>query len=147
MSTFSSAFTRRGRASEGSFTREADKIKLRKLRDELAKEGKLPPKSMSWGRLPTVDQLAEISAHSVPYSVSAHNAEPTKYEIRVPPPDSTKPIPELPTTSQVAGDIYREYTGKKVWLQNLNMALESGTARDASRICRQTRRQAVRSPE
>lgn len=145
MSTFSSAWTSRARASETSFTRESDKIKLRKLRDSLAEQGKLPPKSASWGALPTVDQLAEISANAVPYTVTEQNVEPDRLTISVSAPDpATQVAPELPSTSAVVSEIYREHTGKKVWFNTLTKSLAAPPldrrvidAKTAARIERQ----------
>ena len=62
-------FGRRAHASESSYSRERDKEKLARLQEFLRKEGyHIPekPAAAAYPALPTVDVLAEISAHSLP---------------------------------------------------------------------------------
>ena len=59
-------FSKRAHASESSWGREEDKARMARLRKFLEKHGyeAPPPKAATKGSSPTVDVLAEISAHS-----------------------------------------------------------------------------------
>lgn len=63
-------FGRRAHASESSYSRDRDKEKLARLQEFLRKEGyhipERPATAAASPALPTVDVLAEISAHSLP---------------------------------------------------------------------------------
>ena len=64
-------FGRRAHAAESSYSRDRDKEKLARLQEFLRKEGyHIPEKpataAAAYPALPTVDVLAEISAHSLP---------------------------------------------------------------------------------
>lgn len=57
----------------------------------------------------TIDVLAEISAHEAPLGrPGAHLSDPTRQDIRVPPPDPSVPTPKLPSQSAVVAQIYRD---------------------------------------
>ena len=63
-------FGRRAHASESSYSRDRDKEKLARLQEFLRKEGyhipERPASAAASPAQPTVDVLAEISAHSLP---------------------------------------------------------------------------------
>jgi hypothetical protein len=101
-------FGRLARAREGSSAHEKEKEALRRLRDRLIAEGRLPAPKPKQGGAPSVDVLAEISANSLPLGSAVSEeryAEPTHHIITVAAPDPSKGIPELPSTSKVAAEI------------------------------------------
>ena len=99
------------------FSIQAEEEKLAELRSrmvELDRQLKLPM------NVPTVDVLAEIHAHEVPLGKVSAKDEATVYDISIPPPDPSVPVPPQPTTSAVVAEIYREsgmtYAGRsKSW--------------------------------
>lgn len=87
------------------FSIKAEEEKLAELRSrmaELDRQLKLPM------IVPTVDVLAEIHAHEVPLGKVSAKDEATVYDISIPPPDPSVPVPPQPTTSAVVAEIYRE---------------------------------------
>ena len=116
MASVSSMFARRAAASEGSFSRDDAKAKLQKLRDRLAKEGKLPEAAKD--KAVTVDVLAEVSAHSIPLGQqAAHLNDPVMHDIRVDSPTEHHGFPEPPGQAAVLNKVYSEsgfsYAGRR----------------------------------
>ena len=105
-------FSKRAHASESSFSREEQKAKMARLRERLRKEGYIIPEKPASDRpassaAPTVDVLAEISAHDLPLGKVAV----THVHAFTGPaaPDPTRPVPKMPSQAAVASEIYRSH--------------------------------------
>ena len=112
------------RGAMGATIAEEEK-KLAELR---AMQEQLSQPLLSSGAL-TVDVLAEISAHELPLGRGSAKDEPTVYDIAIPSPDPSVPVPPQPTQTAVMADIYREsgmtYAGSrsgKGWFRMLTAA-------------------------
>ena len=116
----SDLFGSRLRASESSYAREDDKVRLKKLRDYLIKSGHLKEEDLKpKAREPslTVDVMSSISANELPIrdlsnSVAVANSTAVVRRSVVNPPDLERGAPELPTTSAVVSEIYQEHMGR-----------------------------------
>tara|TARA_B110001452_G_scaffold251185_1_gene240032 strand:- start:1821 stop:2600 length:780 start_codon:yes stop_codon:yes gene_type:complete len=126
-------FERRARASENSWGREEDKARISRMRDLLKQHGyELPEKREPTADAGlTVDVLAEVSAHSIPLGKIgvAHQAPVIHRETTPAAPDKKKRLPQLPSTSAVASEIYSSHLGKGKWINTVQTAL---TPRDAA---------------
>lgn len=106
-------FSRRARASEGSYARDNDKERLRRLRERLIRDGYLKPEdivpkaSSAEAPLPTVDVLGTISANELPIREVGSGVLSTRTS--VPAPDMKRGAPELPSQSRVMAEIYQEH--------------------------------------
>ena len=130
-----SMFARRAAASEGSHARDDAKLQLKRLREKLAREGKLDAVNPQKTAGQTVDVLAEISAHELPLSVrdTAHLDAATIHDLTVSPPDPSKRLRyKMPSQAAVAAEIYRDspmtYAGGrggdgKNWFETLQSAI------------------------
>ena len=118
-------FGRRAHASESSYSRDRDKEKLARLQEFLRKEGyhipERPATAAASPAQPTVDVLAEISAHSLPLGkvrvTQVHSFEGPAA------PDPTLPLPEMPSQSAVTAEIYRAHLGKGKWINTVGNAM------------------------
>ena len=118
----SDLFGRRLRASEGSYAREDDKVRLKKLREHLIKTGHLKEEDIPKPREPklsemSVDVMASISANSLPIrdignSAAVLNSAAVVHRTVVAPPDLERGAPELPSQARVMGEIYRAHMGR-----------------------------------
>lgn len=126
-------FERRARASENSWGREEDKARVVRMRELLKQHGyELPEKRKPAADAGlTVDVLAEVSAHSIPLGkVGVAHQAPVIHRETVPSaPDKKAPLPQLPSTSAVAAEIYASHLGKGKWINTVQTAL---TPRDAA---------------
>lgn len=123
----SDLFGKRLRAAEGSYAREDDKVRLKKLREYLIKTGHLKPedlkppepKSMEL----SVDVMSSISANELPIrdlgnSAAVMNSSAVVRLSVVAPPDLERGAPELPSQSRVMGEIYQAHMGRN-WFNSL----------------------------
>jgi hypothetical protein len=119
----SGLFSRRLRAAEGSYAREDNKVRLKKLREHLLKTGHLTEDDLKpKAREPqlselSVDVMAEISANELPIrdvgsSAAVLNSAAVVRRAVVAAPDLERGAPELPSQAKVMGEIYREHMGR-----------------------------------